>query len=209
MTRVKRWLRAGALSLLLGSTAVLADGARAKLDAFLANVSTLQAEFEQSLFDASKGKTTRLQGTFYLQRPGRFRWDYTEPKGQLVVADGRTVWLVEGDLEQVYQRSQSDALRGTPALLLAEKMSIDEHFEVVDIGAAQGLDWLELIPKDKESQFARVLLAFGGTDLRRMELVDNYGQVSRFTFGDLRRNVPLKEDLFEFKPPPSMQIFQH
>ncbi|MCU0971731.1 MAG: outer membrane lipoprotein chaperone LolA [Gammaproteobacteria bacterium] len=206
---MKRWLRASALSLLLASTAALADGARAKLDAFLANVSTLQAEFEQSLFDASKGQAVRLAGTFYLQRPGKFRWDYTEPKGQLVVADGSTVWLVEGDLEQVYQRSQSEALRGTPALLLAEKMSVDEQFEVVDVGAAQGLDWLELIPKDKESQFARVLLAFGGAELRRMELVDNFGQVSRFNFRDVRRNVPLKAELFEFKPPPSMQIFQH
>jgi outer membrane lipoprotein carrier protein len=42
-----------------------------------------------------------------------------------------------------------------------------------------------------------------------MELVDNFGQVSRFSFRDVRRNVPLKAELFEFKPPPSMQIFQH
>jgi outer membrane lipoprotein carrier protein len=206
---VKQWLRACALSLLFASTAALADGTRAKLDAFLANVSTLQAEFEQSLFDAGKGQTTRLAGTFYLKRPGKFRWDYTEPKGQLVVADGSTVWLVEGDLDQVYQRSQSAALRGTPALLLAEKMSIDENFEVIELGSAQGLDWLELVPTDKESQFARVLLAFGGDDLKRMELVDNFGQVSRFSFREVRRNVPLEAGLFEFKPPPSMQIFQH
>jgi outer membrane lipoprotein carrier protein len=206
---VKRWLSAGALSLLIASTAALADGVRAKLDAFLANVSTLQAEFEQSLFDASKGQSVHLAGTFYLQRPGKFRWDYTEPKGQLVVADGRTVWLVEADLEQVYQRSQSEALRGTPALLLAEQMSIDEQFEVVELGAAQGLDWLELIPKDKESQFARVLLAFAGAELTRMELVDNFGQVSRFSFRDVRRNQPLNAGLFEFKVPAHMQIFQH
>jgi len=201
-----RWCLAAVLAVATGTATA---GGKERLQTFLDGVQSLQARFDQSVFDTSQGQTRRLEGMFYLQRPGKFRWDYTEPKGQLVLADGKTVWLVEDDLRQAYQKRQSEALRGTPALLLTEQLKLEDHFEIADLGAGQDLEWVELIPRDPESQFTRVLLAFAGNELRRMELADKFGQVTRFGFSDIRRNARLDPDLFVYVPPRGTQMFEH
>jgi len=210
MLPIQKGLGRWCLAVVLGvATGTATAGGKERLQTFLDGVQSLQARFDQSVFDTSQGQTRRLEGMFYLQRPGKFRWDYTEPKGQLVVADGKTVWLVEDDLRQAYQKRQSEALRGTPALLLTEQLKLEDHFEIADLGAGQDLEWVELIPRDPESQFTRVLLAFAGNELRRMELADKFGQVTRFGFSDIRRNPRLDPDLFVYVPPRGTQMFEH
>jgi len=210
MLPIHKGLGRWCLAVVLGvATGTATAGGKERLQTFLDGVQSLQARFDQSVFDTSQGQTRRLEGMFYLQRPGKFRWDYTEPKGQLVLADGKTVWLVEDDLRQAYQKRQSEALRGTPALLLTEQLKLEDHFEIADLGAGQDLEWVELIPRDPESQFTRVLLAFAGNELRRMELADKFGQVTRFGFSDIRRNPRLDPDLFVYVPPRGTQMFEH
>jgi outer membrane lipoprotein carrier protein len=204
--QLSRWF----LLIVLGLAAGVASaGGKDRLQAFLSGVESLQARFDQSVFDTSQGQTRRLEGVFYLQRPGKFRWDYTEPKGQIVLADGKTVWLVEEDLKQAYQKPQSDALRGTPALLLTEQLKLEDHFEIADLGPSQDLEWVELVPRDPESQFTRILLAFKDSELRRMELADKFAQVTRFGFSDIKRNPRLDPKLFVYTPPRGTQLFEH
>jgi outer membrane lipoprotein carrier protein len=210
MSRTQKQLSRWFLLVVLGLAAGVASASgKDRLRDFLNGVESLQARFEQSVFDTSQGQTRRLEGVFYLQRPGKFRWDYTEPKGQIVLADGRTVWLVEEDLKQAYQKPQSDALRGTPALLLTEQLKLDDHFEIADLGPSQDLEWVELVPRDSESQFTRILLAFKGNELRRMELADKFAQVTRFSFSDIKRNPRLDPTLFVYTPPRGTQLFEH
>lgn len=210
MSRTQEQLSRWFLLVVFGLAAGVASASgKDRLRDFLVDVESLQARFDQSVFDTSQGQTRRLEGVFYLQRPGKFRWDYTEPKGQIVLADGRTVWLVEEDLKQAYQKPQSDALRGTPALLLTEQLKLEDHFAIADLGDGQDLEWVELIPHDPDSQFARILLAFKGNELRRMELADKFAQVTRFSFSDIRRNPRLDPTLFVYTPPRGTQLFEH
>lgn len=210
MSRTQEQLSRWFLLVVFGLAAGVASASgKDRLRDFLTGVESLQARFDQSVFDTSQGQTRRLEGVFYLQRPGKFRWDYTEPKGQIVLADGRTLWLVEEDLKQAYQKPQSDALRGTPALLLTEQLKLEDHFAIADLGDGQDLEWVELIPHDPDSQFARILLAFKGNELRRMELADKFAQVTRFSFSDIRRNPRLDPTLFVYTPPRGTQLFEH
>jgi len=186
----------------------LAGSGPDRLNAFLENLVTLQARFEQSILDKTHSRAERFQGTFSLKRPGQFRWDYHEPYEQLIVADGDRIWVYDSDLEQVSNRSQEDALRGTPAQLLSDTTPLDANFEVIDLGESQDMDWVELIPRDKESQFIRILLAFVGTELRRMEMADQFGQVTRFQFYDSRRNPELPDELFVFVPPAEFDVLE-
>ncbi|VAX09016.1 Outer membrane lipoprotein carrier protein LolA [hydrothermal vent metagenome] len=177
------------------------------LDLFLDNLGTLQANFEQSVLDDTHSKATRFQGVLYLRRPGQFRWDYSEPYEQLIVADGNRIWVYDSDLEQVSHSSQEDTLKGTPAQLLSGTAPVEESFEVIDIGESQGMEWVELIPRDKESQFIRILLAFMGKELRRMEMADQFGQITRFQFTDIQRNLELPDKLFEFEMPEGVDSY--
>lgn len=185
-----------------------ADGGK-RLEAFLDGLHTLQADFVQTVVTADGGAPLASRGTLYLSRPGRFRWSYLEPAGQLVVADGDRVWLYDADLLQVSHQAQEDALRGTPALLLSDTGPIERHFELVQLGERAGLEWLELIPRGENSEITKVLVAFDGQQLERLEMVDGLGQVTRFRFSHLQRNPTLADELFRFDPPPEADLLGH
>jgi outer membrane lipoprotein carrier protein len=175
-----------------------------QLEAFLKDLATLQADFVQTLQQEDEAYTS--SGVFYLQRPGLLRWEYTSPSEQLIVADGDRIWLYDIELEQVSHRSQQAALVGTPALLLSGQEPINQHFEVNDLGEADGLNWVELLPKGKESQFSSLRMALNENRLQRMEMIDNFGQTTRFVFDNIQRNPSLDATLFEFKPPPMIDL---
>lgn len=175
-----------------------------QLEAFLKDLTTLQADFEQTLQQDDQAYTSN--GVFYLKRPGLLRWEYTTPSEQLIVADGDRIWLYDIELEQVSHRSQQAALVGTPAQLLSDQAPIGEHFQVNDLGEADGLSWVELLPREKESQFSSLRLALIENNLQRMEMIDNFGQTTRFVFDNLQRNLTLDATLFTFKPPPLIDL---
>ncbi len=185
-----------------------ADG-RARLDHFLDGLDTFEAAFEQHVLDRDNARSGVFRGMFFLDRPDHFRWQYVMPYEQSIIADGRSLWIIEHDLEQVTQLVQSRALRGTPAFVLMGGGDLDDEFEVVDIGDRQGLAWLELIPRSEDSQFVRILLAFDEQTLRRMEMSDKFGQISRFRFFDVVRNPELDPELFEWHKPPSYDAFHN
>ena len=178
-----------------------------QLQQFLSRISTLDAGFEQSVLNPEHTQALRSQGRFYLERPDKFRWDYSEPDNQQIVADGRQVWLYDPELKQVSVQSQESALRGTPALLLISGDALENSFEVIDLGQRQNMVWVELIPKDDESQFVRILLAFVEGDLHRMEMADKFGQITRFQFHDIHHNPAFESTFFQFVTPRDVDIF--
>ena len=173
---------------------------------FLQGLNTLQADFQQTLEQPEEEGVYFSSGTFYLKRPGQLRWEYDPPNNQLIVADGDRIWLYDRELDQVSFRSQKAALEGTPAQLLSATGPLDEHFKISQLSGENGIDWVELTPKDKDSQFNTVHLAFSGKQLLRMEMVDNFGQTTRFVFTNMQRNPKLDKALFEFTPPPLIDV---
>lgn len=169
-----------------------------RLSDYLSGLETLQAQFHQVTFNADRTQMVESDGELYLQRPGKFRWEYHTPFVQEIIADGKRVYVHDPELEQVYHRSQEEALRGTPALLLTKDEPIEELFDVAPIEGGQERDWVELRPKEADSQIERIELGFDGERLDTMVMVDGFGQVTHLRFTDIRRNRPLAAELFVF-----------
>lgn len=189
-----RWLLAFALFSISG--AIGADGA-ARVDAYLSGLNSLKADFEQYTFNADHTRLLEARGTLYLQRPGRFRWEYATPTHQVIIADGQRVYLHDLDLKQVSHQNQNDALRGTPALLLANPGPVAQHFAVETLDSTDGRDWVELIPKDEDTDVVRIELGFGKDTLDSLIMQDSFGQETRLNFTGAQRNATLKPDLFK------------
>lgn len=183
----------------------LAD-ANARLQEFVDKTRTLQGRFTQSVQDRKGRVTQESKGDFSISRPGKFRWSYAAPYSQLIVGDGKKVWIYDADLEQVTVRKFDTAMGATPAALLAGSNEIGKHFSLKDAGTQQGLEWLEATPIESEGTFSRVRMGFDGSDLRVMELQDNFGQTTRLRFMELRLNPTLGSDLFRFKPPKGADV---
>lgn len=183
-----------------------AGAAADRLQTFYKDVKSLRAGFEQTVTDASGKVMQQARGKMALQRPGKFRWDYERPHEQAIVADGKKIWLYDPDLEQVTVKLQDEALGDTPAQLLSNIKPLEQSFRVSELPAKDGLEWVELTPKSKDTGFDRVRLGFDAKSLARMELVDAFGQTTRLSFAGVERNPRLDANMFTFTPPKGVDV---
>ena len=195
------------LPLLLLPLSALANG----LDDFLAfnaSTKTATARFEQQVYDRAGKIVDRSSGTFAFARPGKFRWAYEKPYKQLLVADGTKLWIHDPDLNQVTVKRMDKVISSTPAALLAGRDEITALFTLSDGGAADGIDWVEALPKAPDTGFERVRLGLKGKLLVAMELSDQLGGRSMLRFTEMKANAPIPANAFAFSPPPGADVLE-
>ena len=177
------------------------DAGQSLVNDFVNDVITMEARFEQTLIDAGGEVVERSSGTLEIERPGKFRWSYTEPYEQWLVADGRNIWSYDLDLMQVTVKPQADALANTPALLLGGADEALSQFDFVGSTVEDGMTWVRMVPVDTSSGFERMELGFEAGTLTRMVFFDNLEQTTFVAFHDLRTNEPIDAARFEFDMP--------
>ncbi len=182
------------------------DKAKALLERFVNNIQTLQGRFEQSLIDADQQLVEESSGTLEIRRPGQFRWVYTEPYEQVLVADGSNVWSYDVDLAQVTVKPQAEVLSNTPAALLGGSPDALEQFDYIGSFIDRGTVWVTLRPKDRDNGFAKVELGFNDGKLSRMLFSDNLEQTTLIALFDVSLNLEIDADHFEFNPPDDVDI---
>ena len=198
----------------LGSILSLSSVADERTDAlgealvhdFVTNVVTLQSQFEQSLIDASGRIVETTSGRLEIERPTRFRWSYTDPYEQWLVADGLNIWSYDVDLEQVTVKPQSEALANTPALLLGGSENALEQFDIGETTVEEVTTSVRLEPKDKNSGFERVDLGFVNDELARMVFHDNLDQTTIVVLSKTVLNEPIESSRFEFVVPEGVDV---
>ena len=200
------------MRLFLALAALAAASAQANgLDDFLAFNSatrTATARFEQQVFDRAGKTVESASGTFAFARPGKFRWSYDKPHKQVLVGDGAKLWIHDPDLNQVTVKRMEGAISSTPAALLAGKDDITALFTLRDAGTADGLSWVEAMPKAQDTGFERVRLGLKGRALAAMELHDQLGGRTRLTFADLKPNAAVAPQTFTFAPPKGADVIE-
>lgn len=198
----------GALAIMLAPVYAAWSAGIDSLQRFYDQTRDLQTEFEQQQMDDSGAILQKSSGTFSLQRPQRFRWEYKLPYRQTMVSDGNSFWFYDVDLAQVTKRSVADALQGTPALLLSGGPTLKQQFKLEEQGSRNGLDWVRLTPRNTEGDFADIRLGLSGSQPKVMELRDNLGQLTRISFSRFKLNPGLKPDLFSFKVPAGVEVVE-
>jgi len=181
------------MALLACANLALADSMET-LASFLKNTKSGRADFTQVVTPPAKAGQTvsrskTSSGEFAFIRPARFRFDYLKPFPQVIVADGQTLWLYDADLEQVTARKQAQALGSTPAALIATAVdvaSLQKEFSLEAQADADGLQWVQATPKNREStiQSVRMGLRVEGAQvsLAKLEIFDAMGQRSVLSF---------------------------
>jgi len=185
----------------LGTTQTFAADGVTMVKDYLRGLNSLQANFRQITLAADGGEMIESRGTFYLLRPNRFRWDYETPSEQLIVADGKRIYVYDKELEQVSHRSQKAILDGTPAQLLASNEPPEKYFTMRNIDRGDGRVWAELIPKTADTDVEKLQIGFTDGELDTLVMEDRFGQLTRFIFTDLDRNPQLQYDMFRFNRP--------
>lgn len=204
-----------AVTLCLAVLPARADGLDA-LERFLREAGSARAGFTQTVTSPARANeaTPRQRssnGRFVFQRPDRFRFDYLKPFEQVIVADGRQLWLYDVDLNQVTVRAQKDALGSTPAAIIAsapDLAALRAAFELRAAPDADGLQWAEATPRQRDGQLRKVRLGFSGTQLAVLDIEDGLGQRSVLRFNNWQNNPALKGDEFRFDPPAGADVIR-
>ena len=199
------------LGLVLGffvTTQAWADGVAA-LNAFYRNTNSMRAAFHQTVKDAQGNIVQEVEGKMQLDRPNKFRWDYNKPYEQQIISDGKDVFLLDTELEQVTIRSLDQAVGMTPAALLAGGDGVDQNFNLKNIKRPMlesGVEWVQALPKEESGGFERIYIGFKEGELRYMEMVDSFKHTTAIAFKHVERNPRLRLETFLFKMPAGVDV---
>lgn len=176
-------------------------------------IRSMEADFVQRVTVALLDQTQDSRGKIFHRRPDRFLMRFSDPEGDVIVADGRYLWMYypSADPRQVLRSPLAEGGGGVD--LQREFLEdADRRFAVSHAGveavAGRPADVLRLIPRE-QSQYLRVTIWVDRQDamVRRFEMVEQNESVRRLELRNLRPNVSLPDDLFRFTPPPGAEVF--
>ncbi|HHJ15553.1 MAG TPA: outer membrane lipoprotein chaperone LolA [Gammaproteobacteria bacterium] len=173
---------------------------------YFADLRSFHAQFVQTVVDSNGEQVQDSKGEVWIEKPGRFRWDYRTPYRQLIVADGKRLWTWDEDLEQATVKTIDEALSSTPAMLLSGFRPLSEVMTWKPLENEDSMQWFSLSPRQADAAVESVRMAFAGGNLSIIEVVDDFGNRTRIVFSDTRRNQPVDPGLFELKLPPGTDI---
>jgi len=195
------------ISFLLVLTGLFSLPLRADLVSdYFAGLESVHGDFSQTVVDSTGETIQDSQGQVWIQRPGRFRWDYRTPYHQLIVADGKRLWTYDEDLEQATVKKLDAALSSTPAVLLSGYRPLSEVVTWEPEPGNDAYTWFRLRPRESDASVETVRLGFDGKELALIEVVDGFGNHTRIRFSNLRRNEKLDSSLFKLQLPEGTDI---
>ncbi len=199
-------LAAALIGVALSAKAEPVDAVAALHD-FVRQTRSGSAPFTQVVTPADGTRAKNSSGRFEFARPDRFRFDYLKPYPQVVVSDGRTLWMHDPDLNQVTVRRVDKALGVTPAALLTGE-DLTRDFTLAAQPDRDGLAWVRATPKAADSGFQWMTIGFKGRALAVVEILDRFGQRTKVSLEGLQANVDLPAERFRFVPPPGADVLE-
>ncbi len=170
------------------------------------DLNALQAEFKQYELTTDGRSVEENTGTVWMQAPDYFKWHYETPFEQLIVADGKQVWVYDQDLQQVTVKPQKNNLN--PIYVIINETLSTRYYHITYDGKKEAMDWIKLTPKEASNEVRSVLLGIENNQLRQIQVNNQLDQTLVFEFSDLKHNPDLPEDTFRFKPPVGVDVVE-
>jgi outer membrane lipoprotein carrier protein len=175
-------------------------------------IKDFQGDFVQSYEGGVLRTKTTERGTIAIKRPGRLRFTYTKPDRKEFVSDGARLYThLVADKQVIVSPAPTAEDGDVPAMFLAGQSDLARDYipSFTPLpGAATGLLTLQLVPKNKESEFESLGI---GVDPKTLQIqfltaVDKQGGRSSFTFSNLKENRGLSDKEFEFRIPRGVDV---
>lgn len=205
------------LTVVIATATPAQDPAGAAIDravAAYAKVRTARATFEQSVTNPLTGSTLESQGEFEQARPDKFAFRFSDPKGDMIISDGKFVWiyLPSSTPGQVIRAPLDAGLEGSIDLIGAFFVNPRTRYTITDGGAAtlggRATRMVTLVPKTRDASFVRAKIWIDTADgtLRQFEAEEASGLTRRVKIAGFTPNAPVTAGAFSFKPPRGVRI---
>ncbi len=165
------------------------------------------ADFIHAYEGGALHKKVTERGTVQIKKPGRMRWEYTDPEKKLFVSDGSQIYsYIPADRQVIVSPMPSSDQATTATLFLTGKGNLTRDF-TVSYGsvpdAPPGTVALKLLPRLPERDYDALTLVVDAKTLQIRMLIaaDRQGGKSTFTFSGIKENTGLADKIFAFKIP--------
>jgi outer membrane lipoprotein carrier protein len=147
-------------------------------------------------------------GILLLRKPGKMRWNYTNPPGKIFLLDGKYAWFYgpgDAQVERV-PAAQMDDLRSPLRFLLGHTQLQKELDGLTLTTTAAGLQ-LSGVPKGMQKRVAKIALGVTADGvIHSMSITEIDGAQTAFTFKDSQADAPAPDAAFVFDPPPGVPV---
>lgn len=173
---------------------------------YFTSLKSFQASFTQTVQDLEGEDIQQSEGEVWIQRPGKFRWNYRSPYRQEVVANGVELWTYDPELEQATVKPIDQVLSITPAMLLSGARNLHEIATIHAKGVHNNQHWYQVLPLDTDETVDQVQLAFADKQLVSIRVNDSFGNTTMIHFSQQKKNQALPDQLFSIELPAGTDI---
>jgi outer membrane lipoprotein carrier protein len=169
------------------------------------------ADFRQETEVRTLNRNLKAWGKLTFKRPGKMLWRYEEPKGQIVLADGKNLYFYQPEQNQVIKSPLSNAFRSDiPLSFLLGLGNLKKDFNVALKGADENQYVLRLEPKGDLGGFSEVNVGVNRStsDILWVSVRDAASNVTTIRFSGMRKGVGVQESLFRFQVPDGADVVE-
>jgi outer membrane lipoprotein carrier protein len=171
------------------------------------DTNSFTAKFTEEIATVGAPKRQR-QGTVSFRKPGRMRWEFSDPEKQTIVSDGETLYSYDPDLNQVVETPLKHALKSSSATsFLLGIGNINRDFKAAFANPPTPTGLVDLILDAKTGGYKiEIGLDPSTYNLMTLTLTDQLGDVTKIAFSDVRDNVELPDSDFAFNAPAGADV---
>lgn len=169
------------------------------------------ADFRQETEVKTLNRSLKASGKLSFKRPGKMFWNYDEPKGQFVLADGKFLYFYQPDQNQVIKSPLKNAFRGDiPLSFLLGLGNLKKDFNATLKGTDDNQYVVRLEPKAEASGFNEILLGVGKSspDILWVSVRDAANNLTTVRFSNMRKGVGVKDNLFQLQIPKGADVVE-
>jgi outer membrane lipoprotein carrier protein len=190
------------------------DAILARAQAAYARVTTTKATFDQTINNEMTGTTAVSHGELIQEQPNHLAVNFTEPAGDRIVADGKSLWVYVPSATPGQVVKMPLGSNGTGAIDFVQQFvhAPRQHFDVTlgtaDTSLGHPAHTLMLVPKDEGSSIAKATVWVDDDDgvIRQFIVTDGTGATRHVRLTSIEFNVPVQKSTFAFKPPPGIKV---
>lgn len=195
------------------ATAAAAPNANTVVDnvqKFYAGIKQVSAQFRQTVTNSTFGSTKKSDGSVWLMKPGKMRWDYVEKKkgkatvSKSFISNGKYLYVVEHGNKQVVKKNLQNDLMPVAVTFLHGTGDLKTEFNAeIDTSGkygAKGDIVLKMSPKKPSAQYKNLFLVVAPDNYRVKQsvIVDSSNNTNQFEFFKPDFEKPVKDSWFEF-----------
>ncbi len=195
------------ISLLAFDPTHSSEETRFNINNYLNEIQSIQASFEQTIFDSENDVIDYSEGSFLLKKPGKIIWKFTAPSIKKIIVHDQKITTYDADLNQVLIVPFSDRYQSSLANILLKNDSLMSYYQISSETTNENVYSVILVQKGNNDLFTKMKITVVEMLLTKIKLWDASGQSIDIRFDNIILNASLSDASFKFSIPKGADVF--